>query len=355
MRELTRIFRRYSRNFPTSGSPFYGALAERLADALEAGSELGGLFAPWADFDVAALMDDNTVLRFYGALHDLALSGDEPAFTESFPTRSRPVGDPPAAWVELQRVLVEHHDRLAAFMSHEPQTNEVRRSACLLGGFLTVAQETKQPLRVFEMGASAGLNQFWDRFHYDFGDGGAWGNPASPVRIRSDWRGAAAPFEAPLQVIERAACDRRPVRLADPLERRRLMAYLWPGQFERFDVIGPAIDAARTWGAEVEVADAPAWVAATAAPMPGAATVVYHSIFWHYMPPQSQAAARVAIEAHGAAATPDAPFAWLGMESDPTERYQTKLRLRLWPGGDERTLATVSGHGAWTEWRAALT
>ena len=351
MQELVRIFRRYTRNFPAVGSPFYGALAQTFADALEAGDDLAGLFGPWAHFDVAALMDDNTVLRFYGALHDLALSGDAPDFAATFPTRERPAGDPQAAWRELGRLMPTHRARLAAFMSHEPQTNEVMRSACLLPGFLTVARATGLPLRTFEMGASGGLNLNWDRFHYDYGHGVTWGDPAAPVRIRSEWRGAPGPFDTRLTVLSRAACDRRPVRLADPLERRRLKAYIWPGQFARFEILGDAIDAALACDIDVEAADAPAWVRSHAAPVQGAATVVYHSIFWRYMPLESQAAARAAIEAHGAAATATSPFAWLSMESAPEAKYQTQLRLTLWPGGEERFLAVVSAHGAWTDWR----
>ena len=68
------------------------------------------------------------------------------------------------------------------YMDHEPQTNEVRRSACLIGGFLTIARESGLPLRCFEVGASAGLNQLWDRFHYRLGDAGATrGNDRSRV------------------------------------------------------------------------------------------------------------------------------------------------------------------------------
>jgi hypothetical protein len=65
--------------------------------------------------------------------------------------------------------------RIADFMSHEPQTNEVRRSAVLLPGFLTIAAETGLPLRILELGASAGLNQLWDRRHYRLGEIGEWG------------------------------------------------------------------------------------------------------------------------------------------------------------------------------------
>jgi hypothetical protein len=237
-------------------------------------------------------------------------------------------------------------------MSHEPQTNEVRRSACLLPGFLTVAAMWGLPLRIFEIGASAGLNQQWDRFSYVFGSGARWGDEASPVRLDAEWRGAPGPFEAKVQVAERAACDRKPVDIRDPVARRRLMAYVWAGQPERLERLEGAIAMALAAEIRVETEDAVTWVARRAAPAAGFATVVYHSIFWQYMPPESQAAARAAIEAQGAAATAASPFAWLRMEPPPENLAIVELRLTTWPGGEERILGLVHPHGAFVDWRA---
>ena len=48
------------------------------------------------------------------------------------------------------------------------QTNEPGRSVSLLGGYLEVARaHPGLPLRVFEVGASAGLNLLWDEFRYE--------------------------------------------------------------------------------------------------------------------------------------------------------------------------------------------
>jgi len=155
---------------------------------------------------------------------------------------------------------------------------------------------------------------------------------------------------APLTVIERAACDRRPGDLSDPVQRRRLLAYIWPDQFERLARISAAIDLARRLDITVEAADAVDWTWRTAKPRPGAVTVLYHSVFWQYMPPASQAALTEAIETLGASATPEAPFAWLRMEP-PFHGTDMEVRLTLWPGGQERILAEVHPHGAWVRWR----
>jgi len=58
----------------------------------------------------------------------------------------------------------------------------------------------------------------------------------------------------------------------------------------------------------------------------------------------------VFLEAHGRAATTEAPFAWLRMEPAPDNMARMELRLTLWPGGEERVLAEVHPHGAWVKW-----
>jgi hypothetical protein len=279
-------------------------------------------------------------------LHDLALSGDDLAVTAAFP----PVSDANAAWDSVRAAIQRDPARFAAFMSHEPQTNEVRRSACLLPGFLTIAAETGLPLACLELGASAGLNQLWSHYAYDYGEAGRWGDPSSPLTMDAAWSGPAPPWDAPLTVAQSAACDRKPIDLADPLQRRRLKAYLWPDQTERIERFDAAIGMALAAGTRVQTADAADWTLARAAPREGVATVVYHSIFWQYLPAETKAALRAALETHGASATKAAPLAWLRMEPIEDRTFPIELRLTLWPGGQDRKLANVHAHGASVDW-----
>ena len=331
------------------GSPFHGALLALAAEDVEAGGPTLALLEPWAGREVRELFADAVALRLVGALHDLVLSGDDPALAAAYPKPSREV-DPAAAWIAARTAMIREQDRLAAFMTHEPQTNEVRRSACLAPGFLEIARATGLPIRAFEVAASAGLNLSWDHYAYRFGET-AWGDPASPVKIDTEWTGPAPAVDARVAVIERAACDRRPGNLADPDQRRRLLAYIWPDQFERLARIAAAIDLARKLGARVEAADAVDWTARVAAPKPGAVTVLYHSVFWQYMPAERQAALAATIAALGAKATDPAPFAWLRMEPPPGNLAAMEVRLTMWPGGEERILADAHPHGAFVTWR----
>jgi len=332
------------------GSPFSGALLEAAATDAAQGGSTREMFKPWAAAPVRALILDAAVLRLLGALHDLALSGEAPGLTRAYPSAERP-GDPGGAWAASLQAMADHGPRLAAFMAHEPQTNEVGRSACLLGGFLAIAGQTALPLRCFEVGASAGLNQLWDRWRYRLGDAGVWGAGDAPVVIDTDWRGPAPALGAEVSVIERAACDRAPIDLADPAARRRLRSYVWADQLDRLSRLDAAIAVALVAGVKVEAQDAVSWTARRAMPRQGAATVLFHSVFWQYIPADSQAALTAVIEGLGAMATASAPFAWLRMESAPANMAQMEVRLTPWPGGEERVLASVHPHGAWIEWK----
>lgn len=346
--ELVRYLHLQAKACRKFGSPFNGGLLELAAADLEAGGPTAALLAPWAEASLKTAFDDAAALRLLGGLHDLVLSGDAPDLAALYPAPDRS-GVPARAWPAARAAMIAHRDRLAAFLDHEPQTNEVRRSACLAPGFLTLAAETGLPIRAFEIGASAGLNLNWDRYHYEFGETG-WGDPAAVVRLDTDWTGPPLPVGAKLEVIERAACDRRPVDLTDPVLRHRLLAYVWPDQLERLSRIRAAIDLALELSVRVEAADAVAWTAARAAPRAGAVTCVYHSVFWQYMPATSQAALMQTLKDLGDQARTEAPFAWLRMEPDPENLDRMQVRLTLWPDGTERVLAVVHPHGAFVNW-----
>jgi hypothetical protein len=328
-------------------APFVAGLLAHIADDVEAGGPSADLLAPFAALEPHAMRQALPGLRLTAALNELALSGDDPDLAARFPRPDRPL-DPDGAWSAARAAMVRAPERLAVFMAHEPQTNEVARAAMLLGGFLEATRATNLPLRCFEIGASAGLNLNWDRFRYRLGEL-EWGDPESAVRLAPEWRGPS-PAAASPTVISRAACDRRPVEVADPAEARRLLAYVWPDQFERVARLKAAIGVARRTGVTVETADAVEWTRQRAAPAPGALTIVYHSIFMQYLTPPARAALAAAISAHGARATRDAPFAWLRMEPNLPSIEDSQVRLTLWPGGEERLLAHVHPHGAWAQW-----
>src|SRR5205085_236052 len=121
-------------------------------------------------------------LRFMAAVHRLVLRGEAPDLARHYPSAGgrADAGDP---WPDFRAALAEHADALRELIELPVQTNEVGRSAALLGGFLEVGRSTALPLAIFEIGSSAGLNLHWDRWFYDAGAAGTWGDRRSPVRL----------------------------------------------------------------------------------------------------------------------------------------------------------------------------
>lgn len=327
------------------GAPFTASLLRIVRDALEKPGPLAAMIGAWPGDPVA----DALALRLAGAFHALVLQGADPDLAACYPPGP---GDPARLRTALPAALERHEPFIRAFLRSAPQTNEVGRSAVLLGGFLQVAARARLPLRLLEIGASAGLNMIWDSYAYRIGTQ-AWGDPASPVRLEPAWTGSLPPLDASISVAERAGCDIAPLDLTAAEARLRLRSYVWPDQPERLARVDGAIQLAVNNRIMVERADAAAWAAERLSrPAPGHATALYHSIMWQYMPTDTQAALRATLERAGATATTDAPLAWLRFEP-PTPEARPELRLTYWPEGQEEHLATAHPHGSSVAWHGA--
>ena len=328
------------------GSPFYAALLERMADDVAGGGPIGRFLSE----QLESTYEDAVPLRFLGGVHRLVLAGSAPELAARYPSVGGD-GDADAAWPALLAVLGTHEDAIRDALTRPPQTNEVGRSASLVGGFLVVARDTRLPLRVLEVGSSAGLNLRFDRYWYE-SDGAGYGDAASHVRFTELWEEGRPPFGASVEVAERRGCDRDPIDAGTEDGRLTLLSYVWPGQTQRFTMLRAALDVARDRPVTIDRADIPAWLAARLGePAPGRATVVFHSITWQYLTDDERAAAQAALASAGRRATDAAPLAWLRLE--PSEDLtHADLRLTTWPVGEERLLAHCHYHLGPVRWVA---
>ena len=325
------------------GSPLYGRLLRAAAEDARADGVTWEILRDRSDDPPFSAL----ALRLMAAVHRLVLTGAAPELGGFYPSVG---GDAnrPGAWVALERVMRDHVAELRDGVMRPCQTNEPGRSAALLGGFLLTARETGLPLRVLEVGASAGLNLRWDQFRYVHGDR-AWGPQASAVVIDGVFE-AAPPLDVPARVVERRGCDPRPQDPTAEETRLNLRSSAWPDQLERFRTLEGALELAARVPVEVDQADGAAWLEQQLAePRPGVATVVYHSIVMQYMTDAQRARLRDVITAAGGRASAAAPLAWLSMEPGTG---QADVHLASWPGGEKRLVATSGFHGRPVNWLA---
>ena len=324
------------------GSPFTAAVLGCVLAEYENGGPAADIVAGWHGDP----QRDALPLRIAGALHDLVLAGQQSRLAACYPPHAVTDG---GLRVAVRDTLSTMARFIRDFIVSPPQTNEVGRSGVLVGGFLEIAHQFGLPLRLLEIGASAGLNLLWDRYRYELGPS-AWGDPASPLALRPDWSGPAPRTDANVRIADRRACDIAPVRIDDPEQRRRLRAYVWADQRERLARLDTAVSIALAAGHGVDQADAAAWVEARLGETSdGSTTVLYHSIMWQYLPAATQTAITTVVERAGVLATAARPLAWLSFEP-PRSDATPELRLRVWPGSTDRLLATAQAHGAAVMW-----
>lgn len=316
------------------GSPLYEDLLARAADDYERGGPTLRVLEGREDDP----KDSALALRLMGAVHRLALTGQAPALARRYAAAD---GDGERTWEAFRATLEDRVDELRPLVERPVQTNEVGRCAALLPGFLDVAARTGKPLRMLEVGASAGLNLGWSEYRYEAGDF-AWGPVGSALRIDFELVGDGL-ASVPATVAERAGCDASPVDPASEEGRLTLLSYAWPDQVARMERLRAALEIAAARPAPVERGGAVEWAAARLAePAPGLATILFHSIVMQYLSEDERDAFARVVQEAGSRAGEDTPLAWLRMEPDGE---RAAVRLATWPGGEDRLLAHSGYHG----------
>ena len=325
-------------------APLYARLLAAVADDYDR----GGTSATLLDGRSSRPIHDAVPLRLLGGVHRLVLDGSAPELAEFYPSAGGlSTGDPVPAFLA---VLDAHRSELEARMQQGVQTNEVGRAALLAPGFALVARRSGLPLRLREVGSSAGLLLRWDRYRYA-ADGVELGDAGSPLAFGEVYLPPAPDLSGPVTVADRRGCDIAPIDGTTEDGRLTLLSFVWPDQVARFERLRTALDLARTNPVTVDRADAGDWVLEQVRELPaGAATVVFHSIVLQYLPRESRRAMKAALHDAGERATAETPLTWLRME--PAGAEHADLRLTSWPGGTEEVLATSGFHGADIRWGA---
>ncbi len=235
---VAESFRHYASVVYPARSPLYERLALRVAED----PELLGL---------PAHARKNTAVPnlFFGAVHLLLLKGVHHPLSAFYPSLSRAQSKPEYSYPYFRSFVLEHRQEIREIITTRiVQTNEVGRCALLVPAFNIVAYQTRgRPLRLLEIGASAGLTLLWDRYGYNYGNGLRCGDPNSPVQIECSLRGENRP---PLperfpEIASRLGVDLNPIDLNDPESVLWLRALVWPEHQKRAVQLERAIQLAK--------------------------------------------------------------------------------------------------------------
>lgn len=328
----------------------YRTLMLDMAEDWQAGGVVAEICRDWADAPGSAVVQ----LRLMAGIQRLVLSRTEPQLAMYYPNLG---GDasPAEAWQDFEPALRRHVEELREALAIAPQTNEPGRSVPLLVGlFDAIRRSGLSSVRLFELGASAGLNLLVDRF-YIAGDGWSSGPESSPLRLTEAVVGPVTP--APFTVVERRGCDLAPVDASTVEGRLRLTSFVWPHDLHRHERLRAALAVAAAHPVTVDPAPASSWLASMleSAPPAGVLTVVWHSITRQYWPPAEVAETSRVLDA----ARHRMPIAHIAMESPvlrddrsegEREYRPAELTVQLSaPGGPVDPapvlLGTVADHG----------
>ncbi|KOT79581.1 hypothetical protein ADK70_30405 [Streptomyces rimosus subsp. pseudoverticillatus] len=270
-----------------------------------------------------------------------------------------PRGD--AAYRGWREWTLRHWDEVSAvIMRRRTQTNEPARCATLLPLFARLPQ----PLALLEVGASAGLCLYPDRYRYRYDERPEFGAPDSSAVLRCrTGPGTPVPDRVP-DIAWRAGIDLNPLDPADPDDVRWLEALIWPGATdERLRSQRAAREAVRSAPrprmVRGDLIDTLPALAAEAPP--GATLVVFHTSVLAYLPlERREEFARLVRSVlqerdrlgHG-------PGHWVSNEHHPVLPWIVPPRLvhplptterLLTLALDERPVALTGQHGQSVQW-----
>lgn len=213
------------------------------------------------------------------------------------------------------------------------QTNEVGRCATLL----PVLAALPQPLALIEVGASAGLCLYPDRYRYRYAGRGELGPADSPVVLDCAVDGAAPLPDRLPEVVLRAGIDLNPLDVTDTDDVQWLESLIWPGQPERVRLLHDAVSVARAEPPQLVRGDLNTSLQELLAQVPtGATPVVLHTAVLAYLSPQQRASFAESMR--------EMAGYWISNES-PSVFPEIRQRITVAEPTDRETfLLAVNGH-----------
>jgi hypothetical protein len=255
-----------------------------------------------------------------------------------------PTEDPQA----FRTWTVAHWDQVRATMlRRRTQTNESGRCTTLLPVLAGLAQ----PLALIEVGASAGLCLYPDRYQYRYGDHPPIGPADSPVTLTCHTTGPVPLPERLPTVAWRAGIDLNPLDVRNTDDVHWLECLIWPEQNDRLARLRNAVRIAQADPPHLVRGDLNEAVGELVAQVPqGVTPVVFHSAVLAYLPDLARGTFTETMRS--------LPGHWISNEAPHVlPCVQARLRRSASPGRavfalalDEQPVAFSGPHGQSLQW-----
>ncbi|MFJ7586937.1 DUF2332 domain-containing protein [Streptomyces sp. NPDC097617] len=229
--QLAETFRRFADQQCAGLSPLYATLSHavaRSADLLDlAAGTRPGQPAP------------NMLL---GAIHHILRRGVQHPLANYFTGHEDLAADDADAL--LADFCRRHRAQIERIIStRSVQTNEVGRCSVLLPAFAALQQQLEGPIRVVDVGASAGLNLLWPRYTYDYGGRRITLSDSDlDTVLTCDIRGGTPPLTLdPARFVRPVGIELDPVDVTDTEATEWLVSLTWPEQTTRMRTLNSAL------------------------------------------------------------------------------------------------------------------
>lgn len=334
----SEIFERFARDEFHNTSPLY----EQLSRGVAQDPELLALAAQ-------CRKDERMPNLFFAAVHYLLLKGISHPLARFYKSLggSYAVSDDPMP--DFRSFCLQHVERIRELIAVRlVQTNEVSRCAGLAPVLVAASKDVSgRPLYLVDIGASAGLNLFWDHYGYKYGDRLLAGDRNSPVQIECALRGPNVPplpaFFPP--VTGRIGVDLNPLDVRVEEDALWLRALIWPEHEKRAELLRNAMAVVRQQRPELLAGDGIDRLPEIIRAVPVDSVLCIVRVF---TPISQEARERLTTLVTNYAATRDLMM----ITARPHGGDDSELRLTSFVScqRNEQSLAYMQNHGDWIEW-----
>lgn len=315
------------------------------------------------------LLIDDLPTKLAAAAHFIALEGGT-ELTDLYPSAGGG-GSLHEVWPVARETMAADPDRFIQRMLRPSRRSDPARAAMLLTALAHVGAGNPTPVRLFDVGAGAGLVLPVESYKQSV-YGETVGDPDSPVDLGHVWVSPPeVAYDAVPPIVDRQAADPSPLHPANPLHVREMIAWTGPDAPDEIDRITRACEFVAHLGLTIDTAPSSIWLPRGISwPRADAQTVVWHSdVVMEMSVPERTEFATELLAAAGRA-TDTAPLTVIAFEpvgtdfllyQDPVgaalrrgeigiEPNRFELRVSQWPQATTRVLAYADHNGYNAYW-----